>query len=136
MSKEIIIPPATSLLVTQCCNVVCTVSVSDVLASVAKMPFTNRTAWKSAQYDCQTLRRAHAREVKLKQLSAHAHLTQGTRPVKKACNIKDLKRFLQVATVNCEKGLSVCRQQIVDSCACASVAWFTHRSAHQLQSSH
>ena len=69
-------------------SVVCAVSVSDVLSGVEKMPFTNSTAWRSAQHDCPILRRTHA------------HLTQGTRPSKKSRNVKDLKRMLQVASVN------------------------------------
>ena len=69
-------------------SVVCTVSVADVLAGVANIPYLNATAWKSAQHDCQILRRVFA------------HLTQGTRPSKKKRNIKDLKRLLQIATVD------------------------------------
>ena len=56
-------------------------SVAGVLAGVANIPYLNATA-------CQILRRVFA------------HLTQGTRPSKKKRNIKDLKRLLQIATVD------------------------------------
>ena len=61
------------------------------------MPYLNKSAWKSVQHDCSNLRRTYA------------HLTQGTRPSKKTKNIKDLRRFLQVASVD-EQGILVVRK--------------------------
>ena len=62
-------------------------SVSDVSDGAARMPFTNRVAWLSTQRECADLRRTHS------------HLSQGTRPTRKATKIKDVKRYLQQATV-------------------------------------
>ena len=78
-------------------SVVSSVSTSDVLSGTAKMPYLNATAWKSVQHDCQTLRRTHA------------HLTQGTRPTKKVKDMRDLRRFLQVASVD-NNGLLVVKK--------------------------
>ncbi len=39
----------------------------------------------------------------------HTHLTQGTRPSKKATNVKDVKQYLQVASV-AQDGLLVARR--------------------------
>ena len=51
----------------------------------------------AVQYECPDLRRTHA------------HLVQGTRPSKKLTNIKDVKRYLQVASV-ADDGLLVVRR--------------------------
>ena len=51
----------------------------------------------SAQHDCPTLQRTYA------------HLTQGTHPSKKTKHVKDLRRYLQVATLN-ERGLLTVRK--------------------------
>ena len=68
-------------------SVVRGVSVQDVLSGITKLPYSNRSAWHETQSECSDLRRTHA------------HLSQGTRPSKKATNIKDIKRYLQVATI-------------------------------------
>ena len=73
------------------------ISVSDVLEGSTKMPFTSRIAWYTTQLECQHLRRVHA------------HLKQGTRPAKKANNIKDTKRYLNVVTL-ANDGLIVVRE--------------------------
>ena len=78
-------------------SVVNAVSTSDVLSGTAKMPYLNSSAWKSVQHDCPTLRRLHA------------HLTQGTRPTKKVKNMRDLRRLLQVASVD-SNGLLVVKK--------------------------
>ena len=65
-------------------SVVRSLSVKDIMDGNAKMPFTSRVAWLSTQQDCPDLRRSHA------------HLSQGTRPSKKATKIPDVKRYLQV----------------------------------------
>ena len=59
----------------------------DITSGTVKLPFTSRTAWNSIQLDCTDLRRTHA------------HLTQGTRPSRKLTNIRDIKRYLRVATI-------------------------------------
>ena len=73
------------------------ISAKDILSGHAKLPFTSRPAWSSIQQECSDLRRTHA------------HLTQGTRPSKKATNIKDVKRYLNVASVS-NDGLLVVRK--------------------------
>lgn len=73
------------------------VTVSDVLEGKAPLPFANPTAWKVAQQDCPALRRTYS------------HLFQGTRPTKKMTNIKDVKRYLRVASMS-NDGVLVVRQ--------------------------
>ena len=68
-------------------SVVQSISVTDVLAGHAAMPFTSRVSWISSQRECPDLRRVHA------------HLSQGTRPSKKVTNIRDVKRYLKVALI-------------------------------------
>ena len=68
-------------------SVVCGVSIQDVLSGTTKLPYSNRSAWHETQSECSDLR------------CTHAHLSQGTHPSKKATNIKDIKRYLQVATI-------------------------------------
>jgi hypothetical protein len=75
------------------------VTVSDVIDGRQSMPFTNTTSWKTTQQDCPALRRTYA------------HLSQGTRPGKKATNIRDIKRYLRVATLGRE-GLLVVKQTL------------------------
>ena len=68
------------------------------MSGSVKIPFFSRSAWKETQSEDSDLRRTHA------------HLTQGTRPSKKATNIRDVKRYLQVATV-ARDGLLVVRKE-------------------------
>lgn len=70
-----------------------TSSIDDMLI----LPFTTRSAWINIQADCPDLRRTHA------------HLKQGTRPSKKLTNIRDVKRYLNVATI-AKDGLLVARR--------------------------
>lgn len=63
------------------------ISPEDVIAGTTKAPFTTRSTWLSIQSECRDLRRACA------------HLKQGTRPSRKANDIKDVKRYLLVATI-------------------------------------
>ena len=77
--------------------VVHSVSVQDILSGKAKLPFTTRSTWIDIQSDDPDLRRCHA------------HLKQGTRPSKKITNAKDLKRYLNVATIS-RDGLLVVRR--------------------------
>ena len=62
-------------------------SVQSILSGTAKLPFTSRAAWVALQAECSDLRRTYA------------HLTQGTRPSKKLTNIKDEKRYINVAKI-------------------------------------
>ena len=79
-------------------SVVNAVAVSDIIAGNAQLPFLNRNAWKAAQQNCPDMRRAFA------------HLTQGTRPSRKARHLKHVKKYLSVATVD-ENGLIIVRKQ-------------------------
>ena len=81
------------------CSVISSVSVSDVLQGRVPMPFCNPNTWKSTQHDCNDLRRTYA------------HLSQGTRPGKKATNITDVKRYLRVASVG-RDGLLIVKQAV------------------------
>ncbi len=73
------------------------VSTHDILSGKARLPFTSKSAWLAIQQECPDLRRTHA------------HLVQGTRPSKKATSIKDVKRYLQVASI-AKEGLLVVRR--------------------------
>ena len=68
-------------------SVVRSVHVQDIIDNQTRLPFTTRSAWLAIQTDCPDLRRTHA------------HLKQGTRPSKKTTNIKDVKRYLSVASI-------------------------------------
>ena len=74
-------------------------SVTDIMDGSTQMPFTNRTSWLTTQRQCPDLRRVHA------------HLTQGTRPQKKAVKIPDVKKYLRVASV-AQDGLLVVKTQL------------------------
>ena len=63
------------------------VSTKDVMTGTSRLPFTSRPAWLVNQSECADLRRVKA------------HLKQGTRPSKKNTNIRDIKRYLNVATI-------------------------------------
>ena len=64
-------------------SVVRRLSVNEVFQGSVKMPFTSRAAWQATQLECPHLRRTHS------------HLSQGTRPSKKATKIIDVKRCLK-----------------------------------------
>jgi hypothetical protein len=81
------------------CAAVFNVTVSDVINGRHSMPFTNTASWKKTQQDCPSLRRTYAQ------------LSQGTRPGKKATTIKDVKRYLRVATLGRE-GLLIVKQTL------------------------
>ena len=78
-------------------SVVRSVSIHDVLNDEMRLPCTTRSAWGSIQSECADLRRAHA------------HLKQCTRPSKILTNIKDVKRYLSVASI-AKDGLLVVRR--------------------------
>ena len=110
-------------------------SIQDVLTGTARLPFTNRPAWLSIQSDCLDLRRTHA------------HLKQGTRPSKKVTNVKDVKRYLNLATISkdgllvvkCTEPLTTTREriivprQVLDGLLVSLHIQFCHPSAHQLK---
>ena len=85
------------------------ISTHDIMKGIAKMPFITRSTWLTTQSECADLRRAHA------------HLSQGTTPSKKATNIKDVKRYLNVASISKDgllivkktDPLSACRERII-----------------------
>lgn len=80
-------------------SVVRSISVQDILSGSLTLPFTSRSAWLQTQQECPDLRRVHS------------HLKQGTRPSKKATNIKDVKRYLNVASLS-RDGLVVVKRDV------------------------
>ena len=64
------------------------VTAQDVLNGSVRMPFISRSAWHDTQSECADLRRTKA------------HLSQGTRPSKKQTKIRDVKRYLQTASIS------------------------------------
>jgi len=116
--------------------VVRVLSVKDVMDGSFVMPFTSRAAWHATQLECPDLRRTHA------------HLTQGTRPSKKATRIHDTKRYLNIVTV-AKDGLLVVKDELpfhhsvertvvprsaLDGLLTALHIRFEHPSGHQLRS--
>ena len=85
------------------------VSIQEIVDNMTKLPFTTRSSWLDIQSECSDLRRTHA------------HLKQGTRPSKKVTNVKDIKRYLGVASiakdgllvVPCNDPLSPARELII-----------------------
>ena len=69
-------------------SVVRVVSVADVLSGEARMPFMNKQAWLSAQQECHELRRTFA------------YLRAGTRPSRKTRGMKNVKRYLNLASID------------------------------------
>ena len=80
-------------------SVVRLTTAEDVLSGRTKLPFTSRNAWLSLQSECPDLRRTHS------------HLLQGTRPSKKLTHIRDVKRYLNVATIASDGLLVVKRDE-------------------------
>ena len=100
-------------------SVVQGVSVQDILQGNVRLPLTRRPAWLAVQSECPDLRRTHA------------HLIQGTRPSEKLTNIKDVRRFLQVASVTDDGSLVVRRHKTLSlSRVCIIVP---RRSSHTTQ---
>ena len=67
-------------------SVVRKVSVDDILAGRAQVPYSNRLAWKDLQLGCYDLKRVHA------------HLSSGTRPTPKS-KLTLVKRYLQKVVI-------------------------------------
>ena len=116
-------------------SIVRTVSIQEVLDNTKNLPFTTRSAWLQVQNECPDLRRVHA------------HLKQETRPSKKLTNIKDVKCYLNVASIS-RDGLLVtkCNQPfttsseaiivprtVLDGLLTALHIKLDHPSRHQLQ---
>ena len=116
-------------------SVVRQASIQDMLTGSARLPFTSRTAWLAIQSECADLRRTHA------------HLIQGTRPSKKLTNVKDVKRYLNVATIAKDGLLVVNRdepfastreciivpRQVLEGLLTALHIQLSHPSSHQLK---
>ena len=111
------------------------VTTNDITSGRAKLPFTSRSAWLTIQAECQDLRRTHA------------HLKQGTRPSKKITNAKDVKRYLNVASI-ARDGMLVVRRNdplspsreciivprmVLNGLVTALHIQLDHPSAHQLK---
>ncbi|EDO35149.1 predicted protein [Nematostella vectensis] len=110
-------------------------SIQDVIDGNERLPFTSRSAWLAIQSECPDLRRTHS------------HLKQGTRPSKKVTNIKDVKRYLGVATI-AKDGLLVVKREtplspsreciivprrVLDGVLTALHIQLCHPSTHQLK---
>ena len=116
-------------------SVVRDVSVQDIIDQTKSLPFTTRSAWRDIQSECTDLRRVHA------------HRSQGTRPSKKLTNIKDVKRYLNVASISKDGLIVVKRDQpftatteaivvprsVLDGLLTALHVRLKHPSRHQLQ---
>ena len=99
-----------------------------------RLPFTSRAAWLDVQASCPDLRRASA------------HLRQGTRPSKKSKSLKDVKRYLNVASIAKDRLLVVSRsdpmvpttelivvpRSVLDGLVTALHIKLDHPSRHQL----
>lgn len=72
-------------------------NIQDITDGKSRLPFTSRGAWNVIQAECPDLRRANA------------HLRQGTRPSKKLTGIRDVKRYIQVASI-AKDGLMVVKR--------------------------
>ena len=111
-------------------------TLKDILQGTAKLPFTTRSTWLSIQSECPCLRRTHA------------HLKQGTRPSKKLTNVRDVKRYLNVASI-AKDGLLVVKRNtpfapahesiivprpVLDGFITALHIRLDHPSQHQLKS--
>ena len=79
-------------------SVVNAVTVTEVLDGSARIPFYNKSAWRSAQQNCQALRKTHT------------YLINGTRPSKKAKNILSVRRYLEVCSLDSASGLIIVRK--------------------------
>ena len=116
-------------------SVIRQINVQDVISGKVCLPFTSRCSWLSIQSECADMRRTHA------------HLRQGTRPSKKLTNVRDVKRYLQIASV-AKDGLLIIKQveplanpkewiivprSAIDGLVCALHIQLDHPSEHQLK---
>ena len=110
-------------------------SVQEIVDNMGRLPFTTRSSWLDIQSECDDLRRTHA------------HLKQGTRPSKKITNVKDVKRYLSVASISKDGLLVVPRndpllptreliivpRSVIHGLVTALHLKLDHPSKHQLQ---
>ena len=115
-------------------SVVHRVSVEDVVSGLVRMPFLNKNAWLNAQNSSSSLRRVYA------------HLTQGTRPSKKAKHVRDVKRYLAICSIDNtgliivkksdpfvhHRDLIVVPEEILPGLLTAIHIQFCHATKHQL----
>ena len=115
-------------------SVVNSVTVQDIISGNTRMPFLNNSAWKSAQHDCQDLRRTFG------------YLTNGTRPTRNAKNAKDVRQYIKVASINndgllvhrvhdpfvFQKDLIIVPRSIVPGLLTAIHLHFSHATKNQL----
>ena len=80
-------------------SAVFSVSVSDILERKVKMPYMSPSAWKSVQQSDPTMRKAFA------------HLLAGTRPPAKAKNAQLLRKIINLASVDEDKGILIVPKQ-------------------------
>ena len=117
-------------------SVVNAVTVSEVLDGSARIPFYNKSAWKSAQQNCPAMRKTCT------------YLINGTRPSKKVKNILSVRRYLDVCSLDSTNGLLVVRKSdpymaqrdlvvvpadILVGFLTALHLYFNHATAHQLK---
>ena len=116
-------------------SVVRSVSVKDILDGSVRIPFTTRSAWRTAQEECPDIRQAKAQ------------LRQGTYPSKKVTNRRDVKRYLQTCTISRDGLLTVKRSEkyaptlecivipraLINGLALAIHLKFDHPAPHQLK---
>lgn len=78
---------------------VMSISVCDVAEGRVPMPFANPLVWKSAQQDCKDCRQAFT------------FLQRANRPTRKMTKITDVKRYLNVCSINRDKVLIVKKEE-------------------------
>ena len=79
--------------------VTCGVDVREILDGKTNLPFLSHSAWNKIQSECADLHRTHT------------HLSEGTRPSRKLTNIRDIKTYLNVASIAHDGWLVVCKDQ-------------------------
>ena len=117
-------------------SVVNAVTVSEVLDGSARIPFYNKSAWKSAQQNCPDL------------CKTCTYLINGTRPSKKVKNILSVRRYLEVCSLDSTSGLLVVRKSdpymvqrdlivVPSDILCGFLTalhlYFNHATIHQLK---
>lgn len=68
-------------------SVVRNITVEDVLSGKARMPWTNRSAWREVQMECSNLRKVKFFK------------KRGTQPSKKSKNMKQVRKYLSAGTI-------------------------------------
>jgi hypothetical protein len=110
------------------------VNIEDIEEGRTPMPFLTLPAWKATQQDCPHLRRTYA------------HLVQGTRPARKATNLKEVRTYLRSCTLGRDgvlvvrkpipfartRDLIVVPHHILHGLLCALHLRLSHPSRHQL----